>query len=394
MSFGWEEYAVNPEFDVYDLGEERAALREAIRALSEKEIAPFAAEVDQQARFPQEARDALTASGFHAIHIPEQYGGEGADSIVACMVIEEVARVDASASLIPAVNKLGSMPIILSGSEELKQEVLPTIARGESMISYALSEREAGSDTVSMRTRAQADGDDWILNGTKCWITNGGISDWYTVMAKTDPDKGANGISAFVVHKDDPGFSVGPKEHKLGIKGSPTTEIYFENCRIPGSRIIGEPGTGLKTAFATLDHTRPTIGAQAVGIAQGALDAAVEYVKDRKQFGKSVSEFQGVQFMLADMAMKIEAARHLVYVAAAKAERGEKNIGLIASASKCFASDTAMEVTTDAVQLFGGAGYTTDFPVERMMRDAKITQIYEGTNQIQRVVMGRQVLRG
>ncbi|MCD2189109.1 acyl-CoA dehydrogenase [Actinomycetospora soli] len=385
---------MNPEFDVYDLGEERAALREAIRALSEKEIAPFAAEVDQQARFPQEAREALTASGFHAIHIPEQYSGEGADSIVACMVIEEVARVDASASLIPAVNKLGSMPIILSGSEELKQEVLPTIASGQSMISYALSEREAGSDTVSMRTRAQQDGDDWILNGTKCWITNGGVSDWYTVMAKTDPDKGANGISAFVVHKDDPGFSVGPKEHKLGIKGSPTTEIYFENCRVPGRRIIGEPGTGLKTAFATLDHTRPTIGAQAVGIAQGALDAAVDYVKDRKQFGKAVSDFQGVQFMIADMAMKIEAARHLVYVAAAKAERGEKNIGLVASASKCFASDVAMEVTTDAVQLFGGAGYTTDFPVERMMRDAKITQIYEGTNQIQRMVMGRQVLRG
>ncbi len=384
---------MNPEFDVYDLGEERAALRESVRALCEKEIQPHAAEVDQQARFPQEARDALTAAGFQAIHIPEAYRGEGADSIVACMVIEEVARVDASASLIPAVNKLGSMPIILSGSEELKQQVLPTIASGESMISYALSEREAGSDTVSMRARAQADGDDWVLNGTKCWITNGGVSDWYTVMAKTDPDKGANGISAFVVHKDDPGFSVGPKEHKLGIKGSPTTEIYFENCRIPGDRIIGEPGTGLKTAFATLDHTRPTIGAQAVGIAQGALDAAVDYVRDRKQFGKAISDNQGVQFMLADMAMKIEAARHLVYVAAAKAERGEKNIGLIASAAKCFASDTAMEVTTDAVQLFGGAGYTTDFPVERMMRDAKITQIYEGTNQIQRMVMARQVLR-
>ena len=208
--------------------------------------------------------------------------------------------------------------------------MLPTIASGQSMISYALSEREAGSDTVSMRTRAQQDGDDWVLNGTKCWITNGGISDWYTVMAKTDPDKGANGISAFVVHKDDPGFSVGPKEHKLGIKGSPTTEIYFENCRIPGDRIIGEPGTGLKTAFATLDHTRPTIGAQAVGIAQGALDASVDYVRERQQFGKAVAEFQGVQFMLADMAMNTEAARHLVYAAAARAERGVKNMGLIA----------------------------------------------------------------
>jgi alkylation response protein AidB-like acyl-CoA dehydrogenase len=384
---------VDPDFDLYSLGEERDALRESVRALAEKEIAPHAFEVDQTPRFPEEARKALVQAGFHAIHIPEAYGGEGGDSIVACMVIEEVARVDASASLIPAVNKLGSMPIILSGSEELKQQVLPTIASGQSMISYALSEREAGSDTVSMRTRAQKDGDDWVLNGTKCWITNGGISDWYTVMAKTDPDKGANGISAFVVHKDDPGFSVGPKEHKLGIKGSPTTEIYFENCRIPGDRIIGEPGTGLKTAFATLDHTRPTIGAQAVGIAQGALDASVDYVRERRQFGKAVAEFQGVQFMLADMAMNTEAARHLVYAAAARAERGVKNMGLIASASKCFASDTAMSVTTDAVQLFGGAGYTVDFPVERMMRDAKITQIYEGTNQIQRMVMARSLLK-
>ncbi|WP_433786583.1 acyl-CoA dehydrogenase [Actinomycetospora sp. CA-101289] len=384
---------MDPDFDLYSLGEERDALRESIRALAEKEIAPHAFDVDQQARFPTEARTALTQAGFHAIHIPEQYGGEGADSIVACMVIEEVARVDASASLIPAVNKLGSMPVILSGSEELKQEVLPSIASGESMISYALSEREAGSDTVSMRTRAQQDGDDWVLNGTKAWITNGGVSDWYTVMAKTDPDKGANGISAFVVHKDDPGFSVGPKEHKLGIKGSPTTEIYFENCRVPGRRMIGAPGTGLKTAFATLDHTRPTIGAQAVGIAQGALDAAVDYVRERHQFGKAVADFQGVQFMLADMAMNTEAARHLVYAAAARAERGVKNMGLIASASKCFASDTAMQVTTDAVQLFGGAGYTVDFPVERMMRDAKITQIYEGTNQIQRMVMARSILK-
>ncbi|MDF2978289.1 MAG: acyl-CoA dehydrogenase [Actinomycetospora sp.] len=383
---------MDPDFDLYSLGEERDALRESIRALAEKEIAPHAFEVDQQSRFPTEARAALTQAGFHAIHIPEQYGGEGADSIVACIVIEEVARVDASASLIPAVNKLGSMPIILSGSEELKQEVLPSIASGESMISYALSEREAGSDTVSMRTRAQQDGEDWVLNGTKAWITNGGVSDWYTVMAKTDPDKGANGISAFVVHKDDAGFSVGPKEHKLGIKGSPTTEIYFENCRVPGRRMIGAPGTGLKTAFATLDHTRPTIGAQAVGIAQGALDAAVDYVRERHQFGKAVADFQGVQFMLADMAMNTEAARHLVYAAAARAERGVPNMGLIASASKCFASDTAMQVTTDAVQLFGGAGYTVDFPVERMMRDAKITQIYEGTNQIQRMVMARSLL--
>jgi alkylation response protein AidB-like acyl-CoA dehydrogenase len=363
--------------------------------MAEKEIAPFAAEVDEAERYPIEARDALVKSAFHAVHIPEAYAGDGADSVATCILIEEVARVCASSSLIPAVNKLGTMPIILSASEELKQEVLSSVAGGE-MASYALSEREAGSDTASMRTRAKKDGDTWVLNGTKCWITNAGESTWYTVMAVTDPDaaKPANGISAFVVHKDDPGFVVGPKEKKLGIKGSPTREIYFENCAIPEHRIIGEPGTGLKTALRTLDHTRPTIGAQAVGIAQGAVDAAVAYVKERKQFGKAIGEFQGVQFMLADMAMKVEAARHMVYVAAARAERGEPNLGFISSAAKCFASDVAMEVTTDAVQLFGGAGYTRDFPVERMMRDAKITQIYEGTNQIQRMVMGRSLLKG
>ncbi|MDY6869411.1 MAG: acyl-CoA dehydrogenase [Actinomycetota bacterium] len=382
----------NPSFDVFQLPEEHQELRAAIRALAEKEIAPYAADVDEQIRFPQEALDALNASGFNAVHVPEEYGGQGADSVAACIVIEEVARVDASASLIPAVNKLGTMGLILRGSRELKGKVLPDLVDGQ-LASYALSEREAGSDAASMRTRAKADGDDWILNGAKAWITNGGKSSWYTVMAVTDPDKGANGISAFMVHIDDEGFTVGPKERKLGIKGSPTTELYFENCRIPGDRIVGEPGTGFKTALATLDHTRPTIGAQAVGIAQGAVDAAIAYTKDRKQFGTSISTFQGVQFMLADMAMKVEAARLMVYSAAARAERGEGNLGFISAASKCFASDVAMEVTTDAVQLFGGAGYTADFPVERMMRDAKITQIYEGTNQIQRVVMSRALLR-
>ena len=385
--------AGDPSFDVFRLPEEHDELRAAIRALCEKEIAPYAAAVDEEARFPQEALEALNASGFNAVHVPEEYGGQGADSVAACIVIEEVARVDASASLIPAVNKLGTMGLILRGSDDLKKKVLPEIADGK-MASYALSEREAGSDAASMRTRAKADGDDWILNGAKAWITNGGKSTWYTVMAVTDPDKGANGISAFMVHVDDEGFTVGPKERKLGIKGSPTTELYFENCRIPGDRIIGEPGTGFKTALATLDHTRPTIGAQAVGIAQGALDAAIAYTKDRKQFGRPVADNQGVQFMLADMAMKVEAARLMVYSAAARAERGEPDLGFISAASKCFASDVAMEVTTDAVQLFGGAGYTVDFPVERMMRDAKITQIYEGTNQIQRVVMSRALLRG
>ncbi len=386
---GW---SGNSSFDVFGLPEEHEELRAAIRALAEKEIAPYAAAVDEEARFPQEALDVLNASGFNAVHVPEEFGGQGADSVAACIVIEEIARVDASASLIPAVNKLGTMGLILRGSDELKKQVLPDIADGK-MASYALSEREAGSDAAAMRTRAKADGDDWILNGSKCWITNGGKSAWYTVVAVSDPDKGANGISAFMVHEDDEGFVVGPKERKLGIKGSPTTELYFENCRIPGDRIIGEPGTGFKTALATLDHTRPTIGAQAVGIAQGALDAAIAYTKDRKQFGRPVADNQGVQFMLADMAMKVEASRLMVYSAAARAERGEADLGFISAASKCFASDVAMEVTTDAVQLFGGAGYTVDFPVERMMRDAKITQIYEGTNQIQRVVMSRALLR-
>ncbi|MDQ4011219.1 MAG: acyl-CoA dehydrogenase [Actinomycetota bacterium] len=384
---------MNPHFGIYQLGAEHEALREAVRALAEKEIAPHAAEVDEQERFPREAQTALVRSGFHAVHVPQVYGGEGADSVATCIVIEEVARVCASSSLIPAVNKLGTMGLLLAGSEDLRKHILPSVAAG-SMVSYALSEREAGSDAAAMRTRARLDGDHWVLNGTKCWITNAGESAWYTVMAVTDPDRGAGGISAFVVQQDDPGFSVGPKERKLGIRGSPTREIYFENCTIPADRIIGEPGSGFKTALQTLDHTRPTIGAQAVGIAQGAVDSAIAYVKQRKQFGKPLADFQGVQFMLAEMAMKTEAARQLVYIAAARAERGENKLGFISSASKCFASDVAMEVTTDAVQLFGGYGYTRDFPVERMMRDAKITQIYEGTNQIQRMVMARALFNG
>jgi alkylation response protein AidB-like acyl-CoA dehydrogenase len=379
----------------FALSEDQREIRGAIRELAEKEIAPHAADCDEHERYPIEAQKALTAAGFQAVHIPEEYGGAGADAVTTVIVIEEVARVCASSSLIPAVNKLGSVPLLLSASEELKRQVLPSIADGAAMISYALSEREAGSDAASMRTRAVRDGDDWILNGTKCWITNAGISSWYTVMAVSDPDaaRPANGISAFVVHKDDPGFVVGTKERKMGIKGSPTREIHFEDCRIPGDRIIGAPGTGFKTALATLDHTRPTIGAQAIGIAQGALDVAIGYVKERRQFGKKLAEFQALQFMIADAAMKVEAARTLVYQAAAATERGDANKGFLASAAKCLASDVAMEVTTDAVQLLGGYGFTRDFPVERMMRDAKITQIYEGTNQVQRLVMARSLLR-
>jgi alkylation response protein AidB-like acyl-CoA dehydrogenase len=382
-----------PDFGAYRLSDEHVMLREAVRQLAEDKIAPYAAEVDEDARFPQEAHDALVQAGFHAVHIPEQYGGSGADAIATAIVIEEVARVCASSSLIPAVNKLGTMPLLLSASEELKEQVLPPVATGEAMFSYALSEREAGSDAAAMRSRAVQDGGHWVLNGTKCWITNAGVSTHYTVMAVTDPGQGARGISAFVVRSDDPGFSVGPKERKLGIKGSPTCEIYFEDCTIPADRIIGEPGTGFKTALATLDHTRLTIGAQALGIAQGAIDASIAYVKERRQFGRRLADFQGVQFMLADMAMRTEAARQLIYAAAARAERGEPGLTFHSAAAKCFASDTAMAVTTDAVQLFGGYGYTRDFPVERMMRDAKITQIYEGTNQINRIVMARQLLK-
>jgi alkylation response protein AidB-like acyl-CoA dehydrogenase len=380
-------------YAIYGLTEEHQLLRQAVRELADDKIAPRAAEIDESAEYPWDVHEALKKADLLAIHVPEEYGGAGADRIAHSIVVEEVARACASSSLIVAGNKLGTMGLILSGSEELKKTYLPLVASGEATFSYALSEREAGSDAAAMKTRAVRDGDGWVLNGQKSWITGAAVNTHFTLMASTDPSKGAKGISAFVVHKDEVGLTVGPKERKLGIKGSPTSEIFFEDCRIPGDRIIGEEGEGFITALKTLDHTRSMIGAQAVGIAQGALDAAIAYVKERKQFGKAVAEFQGVQFMLADMAMKVEAARHLVYAANASAERGDKDLTFLSSAAKTFASDTAMAVTTDAVQLFGGYGYTRDFPVERMMRDAKITQIYEGTNQIQRMVMARTLLK-
>jgi alkylation response protein AidB-like acyl-CoA dehydrogenase len=385
------------DFTAYALSPEHEALRESVRQLADDKIAPYAAQVDQRSEFPQEAHDALVKADLHAVHIPEAYGGAGADALATAIVIEEVARACASSSLIPAVNKLGTVPLLLAGSRDLNQRYLPPVARGEAMFSYALSEPEAGSDAAAMRTAAVRDGDTYVLNGTKRWITNAGVSRFYTVMAVTEPGVGVGGISAFVVEKGDPGFSFGAPEHKLGIKGSPTRELYFDNCVIPADRLIGEEGSGFRTALATLDHTRITIAAQALGIAQGALDYAAGYVKERKQFGKAIAEFQGVQFMLADMAMKVEAARHLTYAAAARSERamsGETvpDLTFISSACKCFASDVAMEVTTDAVQLLGGYGYVSDYPVERMMRDAKITQIYEGTNQVQRIVMARKIL--
>ncbi len=348
------------DYPAFGLTPEHEALRESVRALADAKIAPHAAKADQAAEFPWESHDALVRAELQAVHIPEAYGGAGADAIATVIVVEEVARACASSSLIPAVNKLGTVPLLLAASEELKQRYLLPVARGEAMFSYALSEAGAGSDAAAMKARAVRDGDTFILNGTKRWITNAGISEYYTVMAVTDPAAGPAGISAFVVEKGDAGFSFGAPEHKLGIKGW------------------------------------ITIAAQALGIAQGALDYAAGYVKERRQFGQALAEFQGVQFMLADMAMKVEAARQLTYAAAARSERamqGEASADLtfMSSACKCFASDVAMEVTTDAVQLLGGYGYVSDYPVERMMRDAKITQIYEGTNQIQRmpVISGR-----
>jgi alkylation response protein AidB-like acyl-CoA dehydrogenase len=283
--------------------------------------------------------------------------------------------------------------VLVGGDEAIKARYMPEVANGDALFSYALSEPEAGSDAASMRSRAVKQGDVWVLNGVKRWITNAGISKYYTVMASTNPDAGPRGISAFVVHADDPGFSLGAEERKLGIKGSPTRELYFDNVELPADRMIGQEGTGWATAMKTLDLTRICIGAQAVGLAQGALDVALEYAKERKQFGKSIADFQAIQFMLADMAMQIEAARQLTYYAAAAGERKDERTTFLGSAAKCFASDTAMKVTTDVVQVLGGYGYVKDYPAERFMRDAKITQIYEGTNQIQRVVMARQILK-
>ena len=386
----------NPDFEPFKLPEEYHELREAIRGLAERDIAPYAQDVDENERFPEEALKALNESGFNAIHVPEDCGGQGADSLAAVIVIEEIARVCGSSSLIPAVNKLGTMGLILNGSDELKQEVLPDIVNGE-LASYALTEREAGSDAGAMKTRAVREGDEWVINGSKCFITNGGRSSWYTVMAVTDPDAGARGISAFMVHKDDPGFRVGGLEHKLGIKGSPTAELYFEDCRVPASRMVGEEGTGFKTALQTLDHTRPTIGAQALGIAEGALDETVAYVKERKQFGRSIAAFQNTQFELAEMKARVDAAKYLVYAAAQKKQAamdGAKvRYSVEAAEAKLIASRTASDVTRRCLQLFGGYGYTRDYPIERMMRDAKITEIYEGTSEVQMMVISGAMLK-
>jgi len=372
------------------IADEYESLRESVRALATKKIAPFAHDVDEQARFPQEAADALKAAGLFAAHVPSEFGGDGADALATVIIIEEVARVCGSSSLIPAVNKLGSVPLIIAGTDEQKKKYLSLLAKGQGF-SYCLSESGAGSDAAAMSTKAVRDGDDWVINGSKKWISNAGESDFYTVLASTDPTKGAKGITAFIVEKSDSGVSFGAHEKKMGFRGSPTREVYFDDVRTSDDRRLGEIGSGFALAMQTLDHTRITIAAQALGIAQGAFEIATAYAHERKQFGKPIFDFQGVQFMLADMAMQIAAARALTYQAAIKSERSDKDLTFYSAASKCFATDVAMKVTTDAVQVLGGYGYVSDFPVERMMRDAKLTQIYEGTNQVQRVVMARHL---
>ena len=383
---------------LFALAEEHRAVREAVRALCEAKVAPHAAEVDEAGRFPAEAAKALQQADFHAPHVPEEYGGAGADALATVIVIEEIARVCMSSSLIPGVNKLGSLPLLISGSEELKKHYLTRLAAGDGGFSFCLSEPDSGSDAAAMKTTAVRDGDHWVLDGVKRWVTNAGLSEYYTVLAVTDPhlelEHRVQGISAFVVEKSDEGLTFGAKENKLGIRGSPTREVYLDHVRIPGDRIIGREGTGFDTAMRTLDHTRVTIAAQAVGVAQGALNAALAYARDRRQFGTPISELQGLQFLLADMGMKVEAARQLAYAAAGRSERDDADLAFFGAAAKCFASDVAMEVTTNAVQVLGGYGYTRDYPVERMMRDAKVTQIYEGTNQVQRIVMARELLAG
>ena len=376
--------------NLFTLPSEYKDLRDSVRALCEKEIAPHAHAVDADHRYPQEAHDALTKAGLFAAHVPTEFGGDGADALAACLIIEEVARVCASSSLIPAVNKLGSLPLILSGNKEQKERWLRPLAKGKGF-SYCLSESEAGSDASALKTKVERKGDGWVINGSKKWISNAGVSEFYTVIAQTDPSLGSKGITAFVIEKSDPGVSFGAPEKKMGFRGSPTREVYFDNVEIGDDRRISEVGKGFALAMDTLDHTRITIAAQALGIAQGALDTAKKYSHGRKQFGKEIFDFQGVQFMLADMAIAVETARQITYAAAAKSERMDKDLKFFSAASKTYATDVAMKVTTDAVQILGGYGYVSDYPVERMMRDAKLTQIYEGTNQIQRIVIARNL---
>jgi alkylation response protein AidB-like acyl-CoA dehydrogenase len=374
------------------LSEEHDEFRAALRRFAEKEVAPHAAAADEREAYPEAGMDAFRESGFVGALYPPEYGGEGGDELTSALVVEELARACGSTALTVLVSRTAVTALLAHGSEDLKRRFVPPVAAGEWQASYCLSEPNAGSDVASMTTRAVRDGDQWVLNGRKAWITSAGASHFYTVFAKTDPAVGHRGISAFAVEHDRPGLSVGKLERKIGLRGSPTGEILLDDVAVPSESLIGDEGRGFHYALEALDASRPIIGAQAIGIAQGALDVAAAYVLERRQFDQRIADFQGVQFMLADMATQLEAARLLVYAACTRIDTRATGISKASSMAKLFASDTAMRVTTDGVQLLGGAGTSREFPIERMMRDAKITQIYEGTNQIQRVVIARKLL--
>jgi alkylation response protein AidB-like acyl-CoA dehydrogenase len=376
----------------FHLTEEQEAFRASIRELSEEKIGPRAAEIDEADEYPEDIDKLLVDNGFAGVSYPEEYGGAGGGAVELCILVEEISRVCAGVSLIPAVNKLGAIPVLLGGTDEQKKKVCAGITNGEHRMSYCLTEPGSGSDAGAMKSKAVKDGDGWVINGTKRFITGAGATDLYTYFAVTDAEgtKGRN-ITAFLVSRDLEGFSLGRKEDKMGIRGSPTREVILENVKVSADDVIGEVNGGFQLAMRTLDFSRPTVAAQALGIAQGAFDYAVGYVKERQQFGKPIASFQGMQFMFADMAMKIETARFAVYKAATAVDSHAKDVSYWAAIAKCYASDVAMSVTTDCVQALGGYGYIREYPVERFMRDAKITQIYEGTNQIQRVVIARSL---
>src|ERR671929_1140249 len=376
--------------DTYALTPEQVDFRDTIRQIVRERVAPRAAEIDAKSEYPWDIRRLFAEHDLFGLPFDEEYGGTGTGTLMLNVAIEEVAKACASSALMLAVHELGTLPIKLFGSDEQKQRFLPRCATGEWTPAFALSEPDAGSDPGGMRTRAVRDGSDWIIDGTKNWITNLGVADFYICFAVTDPEAGhSHGISAFIVEADRPGFSVGKLEHKMGIRGSPTGQPIFEDVHVPANNLIGEEGKGMHVALGTLDHSRLGVAAQAVGIAQGATDHAAAYARERRQFGRAIAEFQGIQFKLADMETRTAAARELLYRACAKVDSGDADMGKYSAMAKLFASDTAMAVTVDAVQVLGGYGYVTEYPVERYLRDAKITQIYEGTNEIQRLVIAR-----
>ncbi|MGZ8593685.1 MAG: acyl-CoA dehydrogenase family protein [Actinomycetota bacterium] len=377
----------------FELPPELEEFRALVRQIAEEKIAPRADEIDRTDEWPDDLFRVLVDNELTGVGYDERYGGSGGGSLAFGVLVEELSRVAAGLALAPAVSKLGVIPLVLAGTEEQREWMIGGIVRGEILMSYALTESGAGSDAAALTTRYARDGEHFVLNGTKRFITGAGVSHAYVVFATRDPSERDKGISAFLVLRGDPGVSFGRKEDKMGIRGSPTREVILTDARIPADRLIGLEGEGFKTALRTLDYSRPLIGAQALGIAQGAFDVAARYANERQQFGKPIGELQGVSFMLADMAMQVEASRLLVYKALALCDAGDRRMTYFSSVAKCFASDAAMRITTDAVQVLGGYGYVREYPVERLMRDAKITQIYEGTNQIQRVVIARELLK-